>query len=157
MGGATYGYDQPVPVTATPAVPDGYYYMWEYRWCYNGSAPGDCDYRWYWYDEGPGLSTITPYVYRQDRWVEARVRQYAWSGGPQLGSGQWHIDGAGECTSGCGGGGGGGMLSARTNTTAAGSMPVDTTAAVPRPVQVPAGARPQIANRMRGRAAQRNR
>lgn len=113
VSGAGYGYDENVTVTATPAVPTSYYYVWEYQWCYNGRAPGDCDHQWHSYNEGQDLTSIAPYVYRQDYYVYTRVRQYAWKNGtqlgPQIGGGRWDITGAGECTSSCGGGGG--MLS----------------------------------------------
>ena len=118
-GAATYASGQNVPVTATPAVPSSYYFVWEYQWCYNGNAPGDCDHLWHPYTAGTGVTSISPYVYVQDRYVYTRVRQYAWQGGPQIGSGEWDITGDGTCTDprGCGGGGGGGAMSAASSPT----------------------------------------
>lgn len=117
-GAATYASGQNVPVTAAPAVPSSYYFVWEYQWCYNGNAPGDCDHQWHPYTAGTGVVSISPYVYRQDYYVYTRVRQYAWQNGPQIGSGEWDITGDGTCTDprGCGSGGGGGMYATPTDT-----------------------------------------
>lgn len=98
ISGGDYGSNQNVSVTATPAAPASYYYVWEYEWCYNGNAPGDCDHLWHPYASG-SMSTISPYVYKQDLWVYVRVTQYAWQNGPQIGAtGAWVINGDGTCT-----------------------------------------------------------
>ena len=110
VSGGTYGYNQNVSVTATPSVASSYYYVWEYQWCYNGNASGDCDHLWHPYTAGQDVRTISPFVYRQDRYVYVRVRQYAWQNGPLVGvPPQWVITGEGECSSSCSGGGGGGL------------------------------------------------
>lgn len=99
VSGGTYGSNQNVTVTAAPAVAPPatkpYYYEWEYRWCSTGTAAWDCDEQWYAYTSG-SASSISPYVDQTDQYVDARVRQYGWQGGPHIGSGSWRIFGPGQ-------------------------------------------------------------
>ena len=131
LSGPTYAYDQNVTIRATATPAGSYYFVWQYKWCYNGNAPHDCDGQWYWLNEGQNLASVTTYVHRQDYYVDFRVKQYTYQNGPLLGSGQWDVAGSGVCSipQGCNGGGGGGMLAApQSNTTFN-----DTTKTPPRP------------------------
>lgn len=60
--------------TATPSPSGSYYYVWEKRWCYDGSAPGDCDGLWHYVSEGQDATTRTANAYANDFWVELRAK-----------------------------------------------------------------------------------
>lgn len=156
-------------VTAVPKVPDTYHYVWEYRWCYNSPDPWACDYNWYWYTEGPD-ATVNPAIYPDDYWLDLRVRQYAWNGGPHIGSASHRVLGPcgvprARCTPARSVYAASGSATTRLTTSAAPATagttaerqsPADTTAAQPHPVRIPAGAEPRSAERMRGRAGRGN-
>lgn len=103
-GGATYGYNEAVPVTALPAVVPtnvsssaAYDYVWEYRWCSIGGGPYSCPSAWHPYNEGLGLATISPWVDASDFSVHVRVRQYTPDRRTLVGD-AWHfISRAGQC------------------------------------------------------------
>jgi hypothetical protein len=59
--------------TATPSVAGSYYYQWQAKWCYNGTAPGDCDGLWHASTSGQDLTTRTAYVHDRDRYVAFRA------------------------------------------------------------------------------------
>lgn len=66
-------YNEYVTWTATPSVSGSYYYQWSQKWCYNGTAPGDCTGLWYSSSGGVDLTTKTSYVNARDRYVAWRV------------------------------------------------------------------------------------
>lgn len=111
LSGPSYAYDQSVTVTASVSPTGSYYYGWQYQYCYNGNAIGDCDGSWHALPSGQDLANTQFRVYRQDYYVIARVTVSASASGPALATSDFPINGAGECSvpQGCNGGGAGGM------------------------------------------------
>lgn len=103
----SYAYNEYATWTATPSHAGSYYYYWEYKWCYNGTAPGDCDGQWHYKTSGQDVTSATTYVHNEDYYVSMRVFVSRVSGGPVMASGMATVDGAGEPS---GGGGGDGPL-----------------------------------------------
>jgi hypothetical protein len=92
----SYAYNQYVTWTATPSVAGSYHYTWEEKWCYNGSAPGDCDGLWHARSGGQDVTTKRSYVYNEDYYVGWRVTVRRSAGGPVLATDEHFVDGAGE-------------------------------------------------------------
>jgi subtilisin family serine protease len=103
LSGPTYAYDQYVTITAAVNQAGSYYYVWDYRWCRNGSAPGDCDQLWHPRAEGQNLTSVQNYISHADYWVDFRVSVKDYQGGPTRASDSHRVDGAGEGSSGGGG------------------------------------------------------
>lgn len=120
ISGPTYGYNQYVTLTANVAPAGSYYYVWIYRWCRNGSAPGDCDWTWHPAASGTNVTSVQQYISRYDQWVDYQVAIKNDPNGPDLASASFRVNGAGEMP----GGGGGGGCNPRCAPTA---TPPDTT------------------------------
>lgn len=106
--GPTYGYNQTITLGTTVSPAASYYYVWTYKYCRNGGAPGDCDGLWHALASGTNVNSVQEYISRYDRWVDFRVAIKSSASGPELASDTHHVSGAGEVPSGGGGGGGGG-------------------------------------------------
>ena len=103
LSGPTQAGQELVTVTATPSPSGSYYYNWYYQFCYNGTAPGDCDYRWYPMGEGYDMQSKSFNFYSGNYWGRVRVELRDAPGGVLGADAEHLIAGYGQGSGGSGG------------------------------------------------------
>lgn len=95
IGGPLTALEEYVTLTATATPSTSYYYVWTYRYCRNGGAPGDCDNTWHPKLSGSNATSVQHFISKYDQWVDFRVAIKSSSSGAELASDTHRVTGAG--------------------------------------------------------------
>jgi hypothetical protein len=95
IGGPLTALEQYVTLTATATPSTSYYYVWTYKYCRNGGAPGDCDNTWHPKLSGSHATSVQHFISKYDQWVDFRVAIKNSSSGAELASNTHRVTGAG--------------------------------------------------------------
>jgi len=95
IGGPLTVFEQYATLTATAAPSTPYYYVWTYKYCRNGEAPGDCDNTWHPKRSGMNATSVQHFISQYDQWVDFHVVIKNSANGAELASDTHRVTGAG--------------------------------------------------------------